>query len=326
MNDLIEKETKAPLALKKAPIALLKEQVEMLEACRALGQIYAKTAMVPKQYQGHPEDAAVAIQWGAEIGLAPLQALQNVAVVNGNATLWGDALVALAKGSGVCEYLTTQWDEQTKTAIVTTKRKGEPEESRSYSLADAQMAGLASRDTYKKFPKRMISHRARSHLLRDVYADILKGFNVREVVEEDDAAGIYSKPEKDITPPTAKKKAIDLLSRLQEKSEQSTPEPVVATTKPTAGEPAADSVVANDPAVVEQPVNDPEGNTGFFDELLMRIQAAENHAELNSLGQQIDTGRDSLTNNQINILRSAWKQRSKAKKQSKVGLINGQAD
>lgn len=170
----------------KKKMEILQAQVHTLEMCRQLGHHYAQTEMVPKQYRGKPEDAAVAIQWGMEIGLQPLQALQNVAVVNGNATLWGDALVALVKQSGLCEYLSTEWDEQTLTATVRTKRKGEPtEEVRSYSMADAQQAGLASRQTYQQHGRRMIQARARSHVLRDVYADLLKGFQIREILEEE---------------------------------------------------------------------------------------------------------------------------------------------
>ncbi len=184
--------TPAPLDVEHMPAEAKKKfenlqvQVQTLEMCRQLGHHYSQTEMVPKQYRGKPEDAAVAIQWGMEIGLQPLQALQNVAVVNGNATLWGDALVALVKQSGQCEYLTTQWDEQSMTAIVSTKRRGEPtEETRTYSMADAQTAGLSGRQTYQQHGKRMIQARARSHVLRDVYADLLKGFQVREVLEED---------------------------------------------------------------------------------------------------------------------------------------------
>lgn len=199
--------TVAPLDVKNMPAEAkskfenLQVQVQTLDMCRQLGHHYAQTDMVPKQYRGKPEDAAVAIQWGMEIGLQPLQALQNVAVVNGNATLWGDALVALVKQSGQCEYLTTQWDEPAMTAIVSTKRKGEPtEETRTYSMADAEKAGLAGRQTYQQHGKRMIQARARSHVLRDVYADLLKGFQVREVVEEDrDAFGEdYKTPAKEM--------------------------------------------------------------------------------------------------------------------------------
>jgi hypothetical protein len=43
-------------------------------------EMLAKSQMVPRQYQGKPEDVLVAIQWGCEVGLAPLQSLQNIAV------------------------------------------------------------------------------------------------------------------------------------------------------------------------------------------------------------------------------------------------------
>ena len=175
-------------------IEMLQAHVQTLEMCRQLGSHYAHTAMVPKAYQGKPEDAAVAIQWGMEIGLQPLQSLQNIACINGTPSLWGDSLIALVKTSGVCKYISTEWDPETQTATVSTQRVGEPEESRSYSWTDAERAGLTGRDTYKRHPQRMITARARSHVLRDVYADLLKGFQVREIIEEDQKAR-----EKDIT-------------------------------------------------------------------------------------------------------------------------------
>ena len=208
MNEIMNIGTNEMLPEMKSKLNALQLQVQTLELCRQLGAHYAATQLVPKQYHGRPEDAAVAIQWGMEIGLQPLQALQNVAVVNGNATLWGDALIAIVKGSGKCEYISTHWDDETQTATCVTKRKGEPEESRSYSMADAKAAGLAGRQTYQQHAKRMISARARSHVLRDVYADLLKGFQIREIVEED------HKEEKDITP---KSKTLEALAALSDK-------------------------------------------------------------------------------------------------------------
>ena len=158
--------------------------LQTLEMSRSLAHHFCNTEMVPKQFRGKPEDGAVAIMWGNEIGLDALQSLQNVAVVNGRPTLWGDALTAIVKGSGQCEFLTSAYDEGTKTATITTKRVDEPEESRSYSWEDAQRAGLATKDTYLKHPKRMLHARARSHLLNDVYPDLLKGIKIRELEEE----------------------------------------------------------------------------------------------------------------------------------------------
>lgn len=209
MNEIINIDGHSLEMTKK--LHALQMQVQTLELCRQLGAHYAATDMVPKQYQGKPESAAVAIQWGMEIGLQPLQSLQNVAVVNGNPTLWGDALIAVVKGSGLCEYIRTEFDEDTMTAFVATKRKGEPsEEVRSYSLEDAKRAGLLNRQTYQQHAKRMLTARARSHVLRDVYADLLKGFQAREIAEEDHAE------EKDITP----KKSSTLASLLKPKAEK----------------------------------------------------------------------------------------------------------
>jgi hypothetical protein len=38
----------------------------------------------------------VAIQHGMELGLAPMQALQSIAVINGKPVIYGDAALALA--------------------------------------------------------------------------------------------------------------------------------------------------------------------------------------------------------------------------------------
>ena len=126
----------------------------------------------------------VACQWGSEIGLKPLQALQNIAVINNVPAVWGDALVALVRGSGLCEYIKQDWDAATKTAICSVKRRGEPEETRTFSEEDARLAGHLNKDTYKKNLQRMLSIRARAFALRDVFADVLKGLKVAEEVED----------------------------------------------------------------------------------------------------------------------------------------------
>lgn len=49
----------------------------------------ANSDLVPKDFKGKPANCLIAIQWGAELGLKPLQAVQNIAVINGRAALWG---------------------------------------------------------------------------------------------------------------------------------------------------------------------------------------------------------------------------------------------
>jgi len=77
---------------------------------------YAKTiagsGMVPKDFINQPDKVLVAIQMGDEVGLQPMQALQNIAVINGRPCIWGDAMPALVWNSGVCEYIKEWYDEK----------------------------------------------------------------------------------------------------------------------------------------------------------------------------------------------------------------------
>ena len=65
----------------------------------------ADSDMVPKDFKGRPGNCLIAIQWGAELGLKPLQAMQNLAIINGRPSLWGDAVIALVRASPLCEYV-----------------------------------------------------------------------------------------------------------------------------------------------------------------------------------------------------------------------------
>ncbi len=65
----------------------------------------ARSGMVPKDYVGKPDAIVIAVQMGSELGLAPMQALQNIAVVNGRPSIWGDALPALCRASGIASYI-----------------------------------------------------------------------------------------------------------------------------------------------------------------------------------------------------------------------------
>ena len=72
------------------------EPTNLTEAMQ-FAETICKSGMVPKDYQGKPANTLVAIQWGYEVGLAPMQALQNISVINGKPTIWGDSALALCK-------------------------------------------------------------------------------------------------------------------------------------------------------------------------------------------------------------------------------------
>jgi hypothetical protein len=152
------------------------------EAMR-FADMLSKSALVPKDYQGNPANCVIAMQWGMEIGLQPLQAMQSIAVINGRPAIWGDAMIALVKGSGLLESIVE--DVGDTAATCTVKRRGEGEVSRSFSMEDAKKAGLAGKQgPWAQYPKRMLQMRARAWALRDVFPDVLRGVFVAEEAQD----------------------------------------------------------------------------------------------------------------------------------------------
>ena len=168
-------------ALTTAPRQQFDLSPQTFEQALTFSKYLAESDLVPKDFKGRPGNCLVAIQWGAELGLKPLQAMQNLAVINGRPALWGDAVIALVRSSPLCEYVIETDDGHTATCKV--KRRGEPEQVRTFSVDDARSAGLAGKQgPWTQFPKRMRQMRARAFALRDVFPDVLRGLPVAEEV------------------------------------------------------------------------------------------------------------------------------------------------
>lgn len=139
---------------------------------------------IPKDFQGNPNNILVAIQWGYEIGLAPMQALQNIAVINGRPSLWGDSMIAVCKAHPDWRGISETYIEEEDKAVCIVKRHvhGEIEETRSeFSYKDAQRANLTNKPgPWKNYPKRMLQLRARGFALRDAFPDAIKGLITTE--------------------------------------------------------------------------------------------------------------------------------------------------
>lgn len=143
----------------------------------------AQSDMVPKDFQRKPGNCLIAMQWGSELGLKPLQAIQNIAVINGRPALWGDSVIALVRSSPLCEFVIESDDGHAATCRV--KRRGEPEQSRTFSVDDAKAAGLLGKSgPWTQYPKRMRQLRARAFALRDVFPDVLRGLPVAEELQD----------------------------------------------------------------------------------------------------------------------------------------------
>ena len=133
-----------------------------------------------------PQACLVAIQMGAECGLAPMASLQNIAVINGRPSLWGDGMLAVCRGSGqFCEETFEEgWegegDELHAFCVVRRTPNGKPCR-RTFSVQQAKQAGLwGKQGPWKQYPERMLQMRARSFALRDMFGDALRGMHSAE--------------------------------------------------------------------------------------------------------------------------------------------------
>jgi len=162
------------------------EPTTLQEAMR-FSEILASSTMIPRDFQGKPGNVLVAIQWGREVGLGPLQALQNISVINGRPSIWGDAALALVRGHPDCASVQegAEGEGDARHGWCEVTRRGEQPQRRTFSIADAKRAGLWGKaGPWTQYPDRMLQLRARGFAIRDVFPDALRGVLTREEAED----------------------------------------------------------------------------------------------------------------------------------------------
>ena len=148
------------------------------DAWRFANAVAKSTKFAPKDWG--VEDVFIAVQYGMEVGLSPMQAIQSIAVINGKPSLYGDAPKAICQGHpswrGMREWYEGKPYDDDFTAYCTVLRDGEPEVVSSFSVADAKRAQLwGKQGPWSQYPKRMLQWAAKRWALRDQFPDVLKG-------------------------------------------------------------------------------------------------------------------------------------------------------
>ena len=156
-----------------------------LEETFRLADAMSQSGMAPSTLKT-PAQVMVAIIAGAELGMPPFQSMQSFAVINGRPSIWGDGLIAVVRSHGfrVREWMEGEGDDMIARCEVTRPDSGEviPGE---FSVADAKKAALWNKaGPWQTSPKRMLKMRARAFACRDGAADVLRGFQMREEVED----------------------------------------------------------------------------------------------------------------------------------------------
>jgi hypothetical protein len=155
----------------------------------------SKSSMVPKGMQGKPADILIAMEMGLQIGIPMMQAIQDIAVINGKPCMYGDGLLAVVQGHKDFEWIKEEILEHSgdkKSAVCVIKRKNHEPHTVTFSVGSAKQAQLWDRQgPWKQYPERMLQMRARGFCIRDTFSDALRGIKTEEEVLD------YSDPPKD---------------------------------------------------------------------------------------------------------------------------------
>ena len=146
---------------------------------RLIALATADQPTIPQRYVGKPRDMVTAIWMGREIGLAPMESIMSIYLVNGAAALSGKVMSALIHRAGHIIKVTSEVDGAEVVCYRWHAPSGELVEvgTVSFTAEDAKRAGLTpkSKPTYGQYPQMMLTWRAVSFAARLYYADVISG-------------------------------------------------------------------------------------------------------------------------------------------------------
>ena len=126
-----------------------------------------------------------------DLGISPMKAINGgFYIVNGKISM-STALMADRIRKDGHSIKIPEWTSQ-KCVIIGVRKDNGDSIKFEYTLEDAQLAGLTSSPTWKKFPKQMLYNRAMSTLARTLFSDV-----VGNAYSEDEKWDIMNVPPKD---------------------------------------------------------------------------------------------------------------------------------
>ena len=136
----------------------------------------AASSLLPQSYAKQPANVLVAIEYGEALGLAPMVAIQQIAVIQGKPTMSAQLMGALVRQAG--HRLRVSVDESSKAVIAELTRSDDPDFTFQsvWDMGRAQTAGLTGKGgSWKNFPLAMLKARAITEVCRDGCPEVLAG-------------------------------------------------------------------------------------------------------------------------------------------------------
>ena len=140
----------------------------------AYAQALSGAKLLPEQFRGKPSDVLLAMEWGAALGMAPMQAINSIHIINGKPGLSANALAALVRREG--HRMRVTGDDKHAAASIWRKDDPEFEYTVTWTMDMAKRAGLLTgKDNWSKYPGAMLKARAQTAVVRDACPELIIG-------------------------------------------------------------------------------------------------------------------------------------------------------
>lgn len=152
-----------------------------------VAQYLSKSSLIPQQYQGKPEDCAIALDMADRMGVSPLMVMQSLYVVKGKPSWSGQACMSFIKAKyGEAEPVYTgQRGTDTRGCFVrVTKPDGTVIEGTEVTIGMAKAEGWTSNKKWINMPELMLAYRAAAFFARVYCPEILMGVAVEGEIED----------------------------------------------------------------------------------------------------------------------------------------------
>jgi hypothetical protein len=135
----------------------------------------ADAPIIPKPYRKQPGNVYVAAEMGAVLGWGPIEAMQNIDVIEGTPSLKAEAMRALIKAAG--HRLTVPESSAESCTVLIERNDTLGDAQVTYTIEDGRRAGLAGKDVWKKHPARMLLARATTNAATIACPEVLRGMH-----------------------------------------------------------------------------------------------------------------------------------------------------
>lgn len=140
-----------------------------------VAQKIANTPFVPMAFRNKPESVYAAVLYGEELGLGPMQSLTQIHVIEGKPALSPEGMRGLVLKAG--HRIDVKSSANDEVILYGRRADSGSEATVTWTMKDAQLAGLAGRGAWKTYPRAMLMARATSELCRMLFADIIAGLS-----------------------------------------------------------------------------------------------------------------------------------------------------